>query len=46
MKNKPNMNKQRSIVSVPDADIEWRCLEQMFQMRECWAYIAHDNELS
>ncbi len=38
MKNKPSMNKQLSIVSVLDADIEWRCLKQMFQMRECWTY--------
>ncbi len=44
MKNKPSMNKQLSIVSVPDADIEWRCSEQMFHMIECWAYTAHEYQ--
>ncbi len=37
------MEKQLSIVSVPDAEIEWRCSEQMFHMRECWAFTAHDS---
>ncbi len=43
MKNQFNMEKQLSIVSVPDAEIEWRCSEQMFHMRDCWAFTAHDS---
>jgi len=40
MKNQSNMEKQLSIVSVPDAVIEWRCSEQMFHMKEYLAFTS------
>lgn len=40
MKNQSNMEKQLSIVSMPDAVIEWRCSEQMFHMKEYWAFTS------